>query len=137
MSRNIIFIFTFPLRCLACFRSESSHGNLLFIQVVVVFLSPSTQIITLLLLLLLLLWPYSPLLGLGLLFSYLILYIVGRITWTGEQPVARPLPTHRINVHNTDIHALSGIRTHDPSVQASEVSSCLRPRGHCNRPVIT
>jgi hypothetical protein len=23
---------------------------------------------------------------------------------------------HRINAHNTDIHALSGIRTHDPSV---------------------
>jgi hypothetical protein len=38
--------------------------------------------------------------------------------------------THRIKVHNTDIHALSGIRTHDPSVRASEDSSCLRPRGH-------
>jgi hypothetical protein len=36
---------------------------------------------------------------------------------------------HRINAHNTDIHALSGIRTHDPSVRASEESSCLRPRG--------
>jgi hypothetical protein len=23
---------------------------------------------------------------------------------------------HRINAHKTDIHALSGIRTHDPSV---------------------
>jgi hypothetical protein len=34
---------------------------------------------------------------------------------------------HRINAHNTDIHALSGIRTHDPSVWASEDSSCLRP----------
>jgi hypothetical protein len=33
----------------------------------------------------------------------------------------------------TYIHALSGIRTHDPSVPASEDSSCLRPRGHCNR----
>jgi hypothetical protein len=30
----------------------------------------------------------------------------------------------------TDIHALSGIRTHDPSVRASEDNSCLRPRGH-------
>jgi hypothetical protein len=29
--------------------------------------------------------------------------------------------------------ALSGIRTHDPSVQASEDSSCLRPRDHCDR----
>jgi hypothetical protein len=39
-----------------------------------------------------------------------------------------------INAH-TDIHALSRIRTHDPSVRASEDSSCLRPRGHCNRQV--
>jgi hypothetical protein len=39
---------------------------------------------------------------------------------------------HRINVH-TDIHALSGIRNHDPGVRASEDSSCLRPRGHCDR----
>jgi hypothetical protein len=37
---------------------------------------------------------------------------------------------HRINAHNTDIHALSGIRTHDPSVRAGEDSSCLRQRGH-------
>jgi hypothetical protein len=37
----------------------------------------------------------------------------------------------------TDIHALSGIRTHDPSVRASEDSSCLRPRGHCDRHVQT
>jgi hypothetical protein len=30
---------------------------------------------------------------------------------------------HRIDAHNTDIHVLSGIRTHDPSVRASEDSS--------------
>jgi hypothetical protein len=40
---------------------------------------------------------------------------------------------HRINAHNTDIHALSGIGTHDAGVQASEGSSCLRPRGLCDR----
>jgi hypothetical protein len=34
---------------------------------------------------------------------------------------------------NTYIHALNGIRTHDPSVRASEDSSCLRPRGHCDQ----
>jgi hypothetical protein len=39
---------------------------------------------------------------------------------------------HRINAH-TNIHALSGILTHDPSVRASEDSSCLRPPGHCYR----
>jgi hypothetical protein len=40
---------------------------------------------------------------------------------------------HRIN---EDIHALSGIRTHDPSVRASEDISCLRPCGHCDRRII-
>jgi hypothetical protein len=28
-------------------------------------------------------------------FSFLILYTVDRTPWTGDQPVARPLPTHR------------------------------------------
>jgi hypothetical protein len=27
-------------------------------------------------------------------FRFLILYTVGRTFWTGDQPVARPLPTH-------------------------------------------
>jgi hypothetical protein len=40
---------------------------------------------------------------------------------------------HRINAHNTDIHALSGIRSHDPSVRAGEDGSCLRQRGYCDR----
>jgi hypothetical protein len=43
------------------------------------------------------------------------------------------LHKHRINAHNTDIHSLSGIRAHDLSVRASEDSSCLRPRGYCDR----
>jgi hypothetical protein len=38
---------------------------------------------------------YSPLLDLGHFFSFLILYTVGRTPWTGDQPTARPLPTHR------------------------------------------
>jgi hypothetical protein len=59
-------------------------------------------------------------------FSFLIYYTVGRTPWAVDQPVTRPLPTHRINAH-------SRIRTHDPSVRASEDSSCLRPRGHCDR----
>jgi hypothetical protein len=46
-------------------------------------------------------------------------------TYTGQHK-------DRINAH-TDIHVLSGIRTHDPSVRASEDSSCLRSRGHCAR----
>jgi hypothetical protein len=50
-------------------------------------------------------------------------YTDGRTPWEEHQPVARPLPTHRINAHNTDIHALSGIRTHDPSVREGEDGS--------------
>jgi hypothetical protein len=41
------------------------------------------------------LWLYSPLLGLGLYFSFLLLYTFGRTRWTGDQPVSRPLPIHR------------------------------------------
>jgi hypothetical protein len=55
--------------------------------------------------------------------------LFGRPPWTGDQPVARPLPTHRTTQTeqtHTDIHASSGILTHDPSFRASEDSSCLR-----------
>jgi hypothetical protein len=41
--------------------------------------------------------------------------------------------TNRINAHNTGIYALSGIRTQDSSFRGREVSSCLRPRGQCDR----
>jgi hypothetical protein len=63
---------------------------------------------------------------------FLILYTVGRTPWMGNQPIARTLPTHRHRI-NANIHTLSGIRTYDPSVRASEDSSCVRPRGHCAR----
>jgi hypothetical protein len=38
---------------------------------------------------------YSPLLGLGRFFSFLVFYTVGRTLWTGDHTVARPLPAHR------------------------------------------
>jgi hypothetical protein len=55
-------------------------------------------------------------------FSFLNLNTVGRTPWAGDQPVARPLPTHRTT------------QTHDPSFRASEDGSCIRPLGHCGRP---
>jgi hypothetical protein len=67
---------------------------------------------------------YSPLLRLGRFFSFLYLHTVGRNPWTGDQPVARPLPKHRTTQRG--INALSGIRTHEPSVRESEGSSRLR-----------
>jgi hypothetical protein len=68
-------------------------------------------------------------------------YTDGKTAWTSDQPMARPLLTYRTTqIQNkrthTNIHALSGIRTHDPSVRASEdKSSCLGLRGHCDRPM--
>jgi hypothetical protein len=50
-------------------------------------------------------WLYSPLLDLGRFFRFFNFYIVSTTSWAGDQPVARPLPTHtgqhkdRINSH--------------------------------------
>jgi hypothetical protein len=77
--------------------------------------------------LLLLLWLYRSLLGLA---SFISFWIV-RTPWMGDQPVARPLTytqnnTNRIN--ETENHASSGIRTHDPSVwEVKSVPQTARP----------
>jgi hypothetical protein len=84
-------------------------------------------------------WLFQPIRGPGLLFSSLIIFIDSRTPWTSDQPVARPLPKHRATqsqnkrIHTPNVHALSRIRTHDPSVRASEDSSWLRPRGYSDR----
>jgi hypothetical protein len=78
--------------------------------------------------------PTVILLDLGYFFSFLILYIVGRTSWAGDQPVERPLPKHRTTqIQNKRTRALCGMRTHVLNVRASEGSSCLRPRGHSDR----
>jgi hypothetical protein len=79
------------------------------------------------------LWLYSPC-GLRPLFPVLYPYTVGWTPWTGDQPVTRPLPTHRTTQtqkKRTDRHpCLEWFRTHDPSVPVGEDGSCLRPRDH-------
>jgi hypothetical protein len=61
---------------------------------------------------------------------------VGLLGWGISPPQNRYLhigqhkPTR--NAHNTDIHAFSGIRTHDPSLRTGEDISCLRQRDNCN-----
>jgi hypothetical protein len=47
-----------------------------------------------------------------LFYSFLNMQTVDRTPWARDQPVATPLPTK----DNADIHASSGIRTHDPNV---------------------
>jgi hypothetical protein len=75
----------------------------------------------------------------GLLFNSVLFFTGGRTPWTSDHPVARPLPTHRTTqaqnkrIHTPNIHALIGIRTHDPSDRASEDSLCLRLSGYCVR----
>jgi hypothetical protein len=78
-------------------------------------------------------------------FQFSDLFTIGRTPWTSDQLIARPLPKHRreqtqnkhIRVYTPNIHALSGIRTYDHSVRASENSSCLRPIGYRDRPIHT
>jgi hypothetical protein len=68
-------------------------------------------------------WLYGPLLGPGLFFSFVILFMqTARLLGREISPSQRPLPTHKI-------HGLSWIRTHDPSVRASEPSTVV----HCDR----
>jgi hypothetical protein len=81
----------------------------------------------------------SPIQAPGLLFSSVNFFTDGRTPWTSHQFVPRPLLKHRTtqtqnkHIHTSNIHALSGIRTHKHSVRASEDSSCLRPRSYCDR----
>jgi hypothetical protein len=55
------------------------------------------------------------------------LFRVGMTPWTSDEPVTRPLPKHRTaqtqnkHIHTPNIHALSGIRTHDRNVRAKTV----------------
>jgi hypothetical protein len=85
-------------------------------------------------------WFFQPIQDPGLLLSPVIIFTDSRTPWTSDQPIARPLPKRRTTqtqnecIHTPNIHALSWIRTHHPSVRASEDSSCLRPRGNCDIP---
>jgi hypothetical protein len=53
------------------------------------------------------------------------------LLWTSDQPVA-DAQDNTTYKHETNIHALSGIRTHDPRNQAA-ADLRLRPRGYWDR----
>jgi hypothetical protein len=73
-------------------------------------------------------WLYSLLGPWPVIFQFHDHFIDGRILWTSDQPVARPLPKRRTtqtqnkHTHMPNIHALCGIRTHALSFRASEDS---------------
>jgi hypothetical protein len=77
------------------------------------------------------------LLGLSRSFSFLILYTVDGTYCTGDQPVARPLPTHMTtqiqNKHTETSTPRVGFKPTTPVIERAK-SSCLRSRGgRCDR----
>jgi hypothetical protein len=68
-------------------------------------------------------WPF---------FSFLILCTVGRTPWTGDQPVAMPLPTQR-TTQTQKKRTQTSMLWVDPSVLATEDCLCPMLRGHCDR----
>jgi hypothetical protein len=72
-------------------------------------------------------------------FFYFDNFTDGMTLRTSGQPVARPLSKHKTTqtqnkyIHIPNIHALCGIRTHDPGFRASEEKTCLRPLGYRGR----
>jgi hypothetical protein len=67
-----------------------------------------------------------------------LFYTVFRIPWTSDQPVARPLPTHRTTqTQNKRTQASMLWVGLEPTTRAGEGSSCLRPRGHYNSTVVS
>jgi hypothetical protein len=60
----------------------------------------------------------------------------GRTPWTRDRPLFkhRTTQTQNKHIHLPKIHALCGIRTHEPGFRASENSSCLRPLCYRDRP---
>jgi hypothetical protein len=71
-------------------------------------------------------WLYSPLLGLGLILSSVILFYADGSTVLK----ATTYTQDNTNTEQTQAQISTPL---DPSVLASEDSSCLRPRGHCDR----
>jgi hypothetical protein len=68
------------------------------------------------------------------LFHLLLRQSVGLFGWgISRRKAAAYTGQHKHRINANYIPTLSGIRTHDPSVRASEDSSCLRPRDHVDR----
>jgi hypothetical protein len=81
----------------------------------------------------------QPLLGPGFSFS-LVIHLTQAVGLLGaaispsqDQYLHTRQHQHNKRIHTPNIHDLCGIRIQDPSGRASEDSSCLRPRGHCDR----
>jgi hypothetical protein len=70
-------------------------------------------------------WLHGPLLGPALFFSFVHFFTktVGGTPWTSDQPIARPLSTHRMTqIQNKRIHRYSCLEwdSNPPSQRSSE-----------------
>jgi hypothetical protein len=66
-------------------------------------------------------WPH---------FQFLDLYRVGRTPWTGDQPVARPLPTHRTTqTQNKGTQTYMHRVGFEPTIPVFERAKTARPLG--------
>jgi hypothetical protein len=90
------------------------------------------------------LWHYSPNFGLGLPlwnspFHFGLLDLKRLLGgWSARRKASTCTQTQKnahTHIETLNIHALSGIRTHDPGFRASEDSACLRPLCYCDRPL--
>jgi hypothetical protein len=84
-------------------------------------------------------WLYSPWRTLaashiGGFLNYLDILQVSLDEWSARRKASTYTGQHNTERLGTNIHALSGIRTHDRSNQPAK-DPRLRPHGHCDRPL--
>jgi hypothetical protein len=81
------------------------------------------------------LWLCSPVAAFSV---SMVFHTVGRTPWTGGQPVARPQHTQRtIQTQNKRTQTSMPLVVFEPTIpvfERAKTGSCLRPRGHCDRP---
>jgi hypothetical protein len=77
------------------------------------------------------LYGSTALVDIGRFCSFLILYTVCRTPWTGDQPIARPLPIHRITqMHNKRIHTSMPRMGFEPTIPVFERAKTVHALDH-------
>jgi hypothetical protein len=84
------------------------------------------------------LWLYSPFGGPSTISQFLNLYTVGMAPWTGNQPVARPLPTHRTTQTQNKRTQTSMLRVgFEPTIPVFERAKTVHPLDRAAIAIVT
>jgi hypothetical protein len=67
----------------------------------------------------------QPFVGPWRLFSFLILHRIGRTFWTGDQPVARPLPINRTQTQNKPTQIFMPLVGFEPTIPVFEQAKTI------------